>query len=90
MSQSDLFAQFKNMDAKERENLLNQVMSALSPEQKKMVNQVIGDPKAMEKVQKNLKTEDLSALMKGLSGGGDPQDFLQSPRIQKKMKDLLR
>ncbi len=90
MSQSDLFAQFKNMDQGEREALLNKVMGALSPEQMEMVKNIVSDKKSMEKVQKNLKTEDLTDLINGLSGKEDPRDFLQSPRVQKRMKDLLR
>lgn len=90
MNQSDIFAQFKNMDKGERDALLNKVMGALSPEQMEMVKSVIGDKKSMEKVQKNLKSEDLTDLIQGLSGKEDPKDFLQSPRVQKRMKDLLR
>ena len=90
MSQNDLFAQFKNMDPKERDALLQKVMGALSPDQRAMVKNITENPQSMEKVKKNLKSEDLSALLGSLTSGGDPQDFLQSPQIQKKMKDLLR
>ena len=90
MSQTDIFSQFKNMDPKARENLLNQVMGALSPEQKKMVENIVADKKSMEKVEKNLQGEDLSALINQLSGKEPSADFLQNPKIQKKLKDLLR
>lgn len=90
MNTNDIFSQFKNMDPKEREALLNKVMGALSPEQMEMVKNVVGDPKSMEKVQKNLKKEDLTELVNGLNSKENAQDFLRSPRIQKKMKDLLR
>lgn len=90
MSQNDVFSQIKNMDKRERNALLEKLMGALSPEQQKMVQNVVRDKKQMEKVQNNLKSEDISALIAGLSGGGDARDFLQSPQVIDRLKEILR
>jgi len=89
MNQKDLFSQIKNMDKGEQTALLGKIMNALSPDQQKMVQNVVGDQKKMQKIQNNLKNEDISALLSGLAGDGNPQDFLQSPQVINRLKDLL-
>ena len=89
MNQKDLFSQIKNMDKGEQTALLGKIMNALSPDQQKMVQSVVGDQKKMQKIQNNLKSEDISALLSGLAGDGNPQDFLQSPQVINRLKDLL-
>ncbi|MBQ7096420.1 MAG: hypothetical protein IJN80_08260 [Clostridia bacterium] len=89
MNQKDLFSQIKNMDKGEQTALLGKIMNALSPDQQKMVQSVVGDQKKMQKIQNNLKNEDISALLSGLAGDGNPQDFLQSPQVINRLKDLL-
>lgn len=89
MSQKDLLSQIKNMDKAEQSALLGKVMNALSPDQKKMVQSVMGDQGKMEKLQNNLKNEDISALLSSLSGDGNARDFLQSPQVINRLKDLL-
>ena len=89
MSQKDLISQIKNMDKGEQSALLGKIMNALSPDRKKMVQSVVGDQGKMEKLQNNLKNEDISALLSSLSGDGNAQDFLQSPQVINRLKDLL-
>lgn len=90
MSQNDVFSQIKNMDKRERNALLEKLMGALTPEQQKMVQGVVRDKKQMEKVKNNLKAEDISTLISGLSKEGDAQDFLQSPQVINRLKEILR
>lgn len=89
MNQKDLFSQIKNMDKGEQTALLGKIMNALSPDQQKMVQSVVGDQGKMQKLQNNLKNEDISALLSGLAEKGNPQDFLQSPQVINRLKDLL-
>ena len=90
MSQNDVFSQIKNMDKRERNALLEKLMGALTHEQQKMVQGVVRDKKQMEKVKNNLKAEDISTLISGLSKEGDAQDFLQSPQVINRLKEILR
>lgn len=85
----DIFSQIKSMDKKERRALLEKLSSALTPEQQKQVRAVVQDKKQMEKVQNNLRAEDISTLIDGLKGGDDPRDFLNSPQIQARLREIL-
>ncbi|MBQ8892890.1 MAG: hypothetical protein IJ043_00595 [Clostridia bacterium] len=89
MSQDNLFDQIKNMDKKERRALLDKLSSALTPEQQKQVMSVVQDKKQMEKVQNNATPEDLQTLINGLNGG-DAKDFLNSPQVLNRLKEILR
>ena len=90
MSQNNLFDQIKNMDKKERKALLDKLTAALSPEQQKQIRSIMQDKKQMEKVQNNLRPEDLQTLVNGLNGTEDPRDFLNSPQVQSRLKEILR
>ncbi len=90
MSQNNLFDQIKNMDKKERKALLDKLTAALSPEQQKQIRSIMQDKKQMEKVQNNLRPEDLQTLVNGLNGTEDPRDFLNSPQVQNRLKEILR
>jgi len=85
----DIFSQIKSMDKKERRALLEKLSSALTPEQQKQVRAVVQDKKQMEKVQNNLRAEDISNLIDGLKGEDDPRDFLNSPQIQARLREIL-
>lgn len=85
----DIFSQIKSMDKKERRALLEKLSSALTPEQQKQVRAVVQDKKQMEKVQNNLRAEDISNLIDGLKGDDDPRDFLNSPQIQARLREIL-
>ncbi len=85
----DIFSQIKSMDKKERRALLEKLSSALTPEQQKQVRAVVSDKKQMEKVQNNLRAEDISNLIDGLKGDEDPRDFLNSPQIQARLREIL-
>ncbi len=87
---NDIFNEIKNMDKKERRALLEKLSAALTPEQQQQVRSVIQDKKKMEKVQNNLRSEDLQTLINGLSGEEDPQDFLNSPQIQARLREILK
>ena len=89
MSQDNLFDQIKNMDKKERRALLDKLSAALTPEQQKQVMAVVQDKKQMEKVQNNATPEDLQTLINGLNGG-DAKDFLNSPQVLNRLKEILR
>ena len=89
MSQNDVFSQIKNMDKRERNALLEKLMGALTPEQQKMVKGVVRDKKQMEKVQNKINSEDISNLIAGLSQTGDARDFLQSPQVINRLKEIL-
>ncbi len=90
MSQNDLFDQIKSMDKKERRALLDKLTNALTPEQQKQVQSIMRDKKQMEKVQNNVQQEDLQTLIDGLNGDQDPRDFLNSPQVQNRLKEILR
>lgn len=88
MSQENLFDQIKNMDKKERRALLDKVTTALTPEQQKQVMSVVQDKKQMEKLQSNATADDLKTLIDGLNGG-DAKDFLNSPQVKNRLKEIL-
>ena len=90
MSQNDFLDQMKKMDKKERRELLEKLTAALTPEQQKQVQAIMGDKKQMEKIKNNLKGEDFNTLVDGLSGKEDAQDFLNSPQVQNRLKELLQ
>ena len=77
------------MDKKERRALLEKLSAALTPEQQKQVRSIVQDKKQMEKVQNNLRAEDISNLIDGLKGEEDPRDFLNSPQIQARLREIL-
>ena len=89
MSQNDFIDQIKSMDKKDRRALLEKLTNALTPEQQNQVRAIMQDKKQMEKVQYNLKADDLQTLLNGLSGPGDPQDFLNSTQVLNRLKELL-
>lgn len=86
----DLFDQIKAMDKKEQRALLEKISGALTPEQQKMVRSVVQDKKQMEKVQNNLRPDDLQTLLSGLNGTENARDFLNSPQVTNRLKELLR
>ncbi|MBQ9953663.1 MAG: hypothetical protein IJO92_04990 [Clostridia bacterium] len=90
MSQNDFLDQMKKMDKKERRDLLEKLTAALTPEQQKQVQSIMGDKKQMEKIKNNLKGDDFSTLVEGLAGKEDAQDFLNSPQVQNRLKELLQ
>lgn len=90
MSQGNLFDQIKNMDKKEQRALLEKLTGALSPDQQKQIRSLMQDKKQMEKIQNNATPEDLQTLINGLTGTEDPRDFLQSPQVLNRLKELLR
>ncbi len=90
MSQGNLFDQIKNMDKKEQRALLEKLTGALSPDQQKQIRSLMQDKKQMEKLQNNATPEDLQSLINGLTGTEDPRDFLQSPQVLNRLKELLR
>ncbi len=89
MSGSNFMDEIKKMDKKEKRALLEKITNALTPEQQQQVKGILQNKEQVEALQKNLKSEDLQTLVDGLSGGEDPRDFLNSPRVQKRMKELL-
>ena len=90
MSQTDFLDQIKKMDKKERRDLLEKLTSALTPDQQKQVQSIMGDKKQMEKIKNNLNGEDFNTLVEGLAGKEDAQDFLNSPQVQSRLKELLQ
>lgn len=90
MSQNDFLDQIKKMDKKERRDLLEKLTSALTPDQQKQVQAIMGDKKQMEKIKNNLNGDDFNTLVSGLAGKEDAQDFLNSPQVQHRLKDLLK
>lgn len=90
MSQNDFLDQMKKMDKKERRDLLEKLTAALTPEQQKQVQSIMGDKKQMEKIKNNLKGDDFNTLVEGLAGKEDAQDFLNSPQVQNRLKELLQ
>ncbi len=89
MSGSNFMDEIKKMDKKEKRALLEKITNALTPEQQKQVKSILQDKDQMETIQKNLRGDDLHTLVDGLSGGGDARDFLNSPQVQQRMKELL-
>lgn len=90
MNQNDLFDQIKSMDKKDRRALLDKLTAALTPEQQKQVKSIMQDKKQMEKVQNNVRPDDIQTLIDGLNGGEDAKDFLNSPRVQERLREILR
>ncbi len=90
MSQNDFLDQIKKMDKKERRDMLEKLTAALTPEQQKQVQAIMGDKKQMEKIKNNLKGDDFNTLVEGLAGKEDAQDFLNSPQVQNRLKELLQ
>ena len=86
---NDIFSEIKSMDKKERRALLEKLSAALTPEQQKQVRSIVQDKKQMEKVQNNLRAEDISNLIDGLKSEDDPRDFLNSPQIQARLREIL-
>ncbi|MBQ7971084.1 MAG: hypothetical protein IJ294_01865, partial [Clostridia bacterium] len=64
--------------------------AALTPEQQKQVQSIMGDKKQMEKIKNNLKGDDFNTLVEGLAGKEGAQDFLNSPQVQNRLKELLQ
>ncbi|MBQ7936467.1 MAG: hypothetical protein IJ407_01700 [Clostridia bacterium] len=87
---NDFMEQLKNMDKKERRALLEKVSAALTPEQQEQVKAVMQDKAQMEKLQKNVKAEDLNELINGINSTENPADFLQSPRVTERLRELLQ
>ena len=48
------------------------------------------DKEQMEKIQNNLREDDFHTLIDGLSGKEDARDFLNSPQVQSRLRELLR
>ncbi len=90
MSQNDFLDQIKSMDKKDRRALLEKLTSALTPEQQKQVKSIMQDKEQMEKIQNNLREDDFHTLVDGLSGKEDARDFLNSPQVQSRLRELLR
>ena len=90
MSQNDFLDQIKSMDKKDRRALLEKLTSALTPEQQKQVRGILQDKEQMEKIQGNLREDDFHTLIDGLSGKEDARDFLNSPQVQSRLRELLR
>lgn len=90
MSQNDFLDQIKKMDKKERRDMLEKLTAALTPEQQKQVQSIMGDKKQMEKIKNNLNGDDFNTLVDGLAGKEDAQDFLNSPQVQNRLKELLQ
>lgn len=87
---NDFMDQLKSMDKKERRALLEKLSAALTPEQQEQVKAVMQDKAQMEKLQKNATAADLTDLIDGLNSSEDPADFLQSPRVTKRLRELLQ
>ena len=81
--------QVKNMDPQERRTLLEKLLGSLTPEQQEQVAAITRDKKQMKKLQEGLNGNDFETLLNGLRGNQDPQDFLQSPQVKQRLKDLL-
>lgn len=90
MSNNDFFDQIRKMDKKERRALLEKLTGALTPEQQQQVQSIVKDKKQMEKVQNSLSGEDFNALIDGLSGKEDARDFLNSPQVQQRIREILK
>ncbi len=90
MSQNDFLDQIKSMDKKERRALLEKLTAALTPEQQKQVRSILQDKEQMEKIQNNLREDDFHTLVDGLSDKEDARDFLNSPQVQNRLRELLR
>lgn len=90
MSQNDFLDRIKSMDKKERRDLLEKLTSALTPEQQKQVQSIMGDKKQMENIKKNLNGDDFNTLVEGLAGTENAQDFLNSPQVKKRIGELLQ
>jgi len=87
---NEFMEQLKNMDKKERRALLEKITAALTPQQQEQVKAVMQDKKQMEKLQQNAKAQDLDELIAGLNQAEDPADFLQSPRVAQRLRELLQ
>ena len=87
---NDFMDQLKNMDKKERRALLEKLSAALTPEQQNQVKAVMQDKQQMEKLQQNVRAEDLTELINGLNNTENPADFLQSPRVTERLRELLQ
>ncbi len=87
---NDFMDQIKSMDKKERRALLEKLSAALTPEQQAQVKAVMQDKTQMEKLQKNATAADFNELMEGLNKTEDPADFLQSPRVTQRLRELLQ
>lgn len=90
MSQNDIFSEIKSMDKRERRALLEKLTAALTPEQQQQVKAVMQDKTQMERIQSNLQQEDISTLIEGLKGEGDAADFLNSPQVRARLRELLK
>ncbi len=90
MPQNDFMDQLKKMDKRERRDLLEKLTSALSPEQQEQVSSIMKDKKQMEKLQNNLNGNDLQTLINGLSGKEDARDFLNSPQVTERLREILK
>ena len=90
MSQNDFLDQIKSMDKKERRALLEKLTAALTPDQQKQVQSIMGDKKQMESIKNKLNGDDFNTLVDGLAGAENAQDFLNSPQVKKRIGELLQ
>lgn len=90
MSQGNLFDQIKSMDKKEQRALLEKLTGALTPDQQKQIRSFMQDKKQMEKLQNNATPADLQSLIDGLTATENPRDFLQSPQVLNRLREILR
>ena len=87
---NDFMDQLKGMDKKERRALLEKLSAALTPQQQEQVRAVMQDKKQMEKITQNLRSDDLTTLIEGVKSAETTADFLQSPQVTERLKELLQ
>ena len=87
---NDFMDQLKGMDKKERRALLEKLSAALTPQQQEQVRAVMQDKQQMEKITQNLRGDDLTTLIEGVKSAENTADFLKSPQVTERLKELLQ
>lgn len=87
---NEFMDQLKGMDKKERRALLEKLSAALTPQQQEQVRAVMQDKQQMEKITQNLRGDDLTTLIEGVKSAENTADFLQSPQVTERLKELLQ
>ena len=77
------------MDRSQLQMLVNSATAGLSQAQQLKLKKMLGDPKALEQLQRRVSDQDISSLEKNLSSPEALQNFLRSSDVQKRIDEIL-
>ena len=85
----DFLKNLKQMDPAKLQSLVQKATAGLSPAQQQKLKQMLSDPKALEKLQKQVTEQDIKGLEKSLSSPEALDQYMRSDQIRKRIDDIL-